>query len=258
MLTTTIESKHQAFQLKGSLFTLTVLQLINAERESFAQQLDDLLAQAPKFFLHAPIVIDLQNLNQDDTEINFKDIITELRQHGLVPVGVRGGNKAQHATAQKAGLALMANSKTTEETEAKAAIKTEPQPQAEPIVTRNTDPAPSDAAPKTRRTTKIITGHVRSGQQIYARDSDLIILGSVSEGAELLADGNIHIYGTLRGRALAGITGDTSTRIFCKNMQAELLSIASRYVVSESLAKHADKGPIQIFLESGRLTVQPL
>ncbi len=250
MLETTIETKHQAFQLKGSLFTLTVLQLIKADQAAFSKQLDDLIAQAPKFFLNAPIVIDLQNMAPNESDIAFKTLIQEMRQHGLISVGVRGGTVAQHEAAQKAGLAVMTLSKNEE-----LAANT---PTVTTTATETISETPAAPAPPLRRTTKIITNVVRSGQQIYARDSDLIVLAAVSEGAELLADGNIHVYGTLRGRALAGITGDTTARIFCKNMQAELLSIASRYVVSESLLKHNNQGPLQIFLESGRLTVQNL
>jgi len=89
----------------------------------------------------------------------------------------------------------------------------------------------------TIKPTKIITSPVRGGQQIYAQGSDLVVISSVSPGAELLADGNIHVYGPMRGRVLAGVKGDTKARIFCQQMSAELVSIAGHYKVSEDLRR---------------------
>jgi septum site-determining protein MinC len=99
---------------------------------------------------------------------------------------------------------------------------------------------------------------VRSGQQIYTPDGDVIILGAVSAGAEVIADGNIHVYGVLRGRALAGVKGDIETRIFCQSLEAELISIAGRYRVSEQISP-ADRGkPAHIRLVEDRLVIEPL
>jgi septum site-determining protein MinC len=104
----------------------------------------------------------------------------------------------------------------------------------------------------------IITEPVRSGRQIYAARGDLIVMGPVSAGAELLADGNIHVYSSLRGRALAGISGDTSARIFCHSLEAELVSIAGLYRVSEDLEKSVFKKPVHIYLDDGYLRMDPL
>jgi septum site-determining protein MinC len=237
-----------AFQLRGSLFTLTVLQLQNTDPQKFDTQLSQLTTQAPKFFQHAPVVIDLQPLSKSSETINFVEICADLRRHGLIPVGVRGATPAQQESALAAGLAIMSGSKGDEP----ELVINQPSTQtAEAVKVAATEST-------TRHTSKIITSLVRSGQQIYARNADLIVLASVSEGAELLSDGNIHVYGTLRGRALAGVTGDTTARIFCLDMQAELISIASRYVVSDSLQKHANQGPMQIYLDDGKLTVTHL
>jgi septum site-determining protein MinC len=99
---------------------------------------------------------------------------------------------------------------------------------------------------------------VRSGQQIYAAGGDLVIIAPVSAGAEILADGNIHVYGPLRGRALAGVKGDTSARIFCQSLEAELVSIAGNYKVNEDLQKEHWKGNIQARLEGDQLVISPL
>jgi len=105
---------------------------------------------------------------------------------------------------------------------------------------------------------KLITTPIRSGQQVYAPGGDLVVLAPVSAGAEILADGNIHVYGPLRGRALAGVKGDTEARIFCQSLEAELISIAGNYKVNEDLQKEHWKEGIQARLEGDQLVITPL
>lgn len=233
-------TQHKAFQLKGSLFTLTVLQLIEPEPEAFKSQLADLLIQAPKFFADAPVVLDLQTLINNNTPVDFNALIKELRAVGMIPIGVRGGTQDRHQAARKAGLAILSAAKT----------------ETPQITTRQKKPSTEIKTEKAR--SRIITKPVRSGQQIYAKDGDLIILGPVSEGAELLADGSIHIYGPLRGRALAGIQGDSEARIFCHSLEAELVSIAGSYIVSEAMLESHQRQPTQIYLKDGGLKIVPL
>jgi septum site-determining protein MinC len=109
--------------------------------------------------------------------------------------------------------------------------------------------------PPPRASARLVTGPVRSGTQIYARGTDLVVTASVSPGAELVADGNIHVYGPLRGRALAGASGDTGARIFCSRLDAELVSIAGRYLVSEQLPAEQRGFPVQIALVDDQLTI---
>ena len=104
--------------------------------------------------------------------------------------------------------------------------------------------------------TKLLTTPVRSGQQVVSKGADLIVTASVSPGAELLADGNIHVYGTLRGRALAGIAGDKQARIFCQSLDAELVSIAGFYRLRDAIEPIA--APCQIFIQDDRIQIEPL
>jgi septum site-determining protein MinC len=113
--------------------------------------------------------------------------------------------------------------------------------------TQSVDQAPSRS--------KVIVNPVRSGQQVYAKGGDLIVLAAVSAGAEILADGNIHVYGTLRGRALAGVQGDTSARIFCNGLQAELISIAGHYKLQDSIDAPSHTLPVQVYLENDLLSI---
>ena len=221
------------FELKGSLFTLTVLHLRRMDREAIDFYLAEKVKQAPGFFQNAPVVIDLETLAAD-TPVDFKALHDLLRAHGLIPVGVRHASPERQVAAVLAGLPIMPEART-----AVAAKKTDiPEP--------------------TSRRNKLITQPVRSGQQIYAADGDLVLLGPVSAGAEVLADGNIHIYGPLRGRALAGVKGDTRARIFCQQLAAELVSIAGQYRVIEQLDAAVRGQAVQIYLSENRLIIEPL
>lgn len=235
----------ETLQLKGSLFTITVLHLFDANLENVKKELTLLIKHAPKLFDHAPIIIDLQDLKTPLYETNLAELKNVLKQLGLVPIGIRGGTPELQSHAIAAELAIFPLMKPHSET-----IESLAQ-------TKNSGTTKKKAPPKTL-TTKIILKPVRSGQQIYAQNSDLIVLSTVSQGAELLADGNIHIYGALRGRALAGTNGNTEARIFCQSLEAELVAIAGRYIMNGSANQLIQKSPQQIYLEEDTLRITPL
>jgi septum site-determining protein MinC len=226
------------FQLKGGLYPLTALQLLGTDLAIFEKQLSAKIQQAPKFFEHAPIVIDLQKLSASEDTLNFKALLELLLKKNLMPVGLKGGNSVQQAAAAAAGLPSL---------RASAQADTEPTENCKSVET----------TPK-GSLTKVITEPVRSGQQIYARGGDLIVLAPVSHGSELLADGHIHIYGPLRGRALAGVTGDTKARIFCQSLEAELVSIAGEYKISEDINQSLWRLAVEISFETERLHIRVL
>lgn len=213
-------SEH-TLELKGSLFPLSVLHCSDLSISSLQSLLTAKLAQAPAFFYQAPIVINLQDSDSNPDFVALKQLFAELK---LVLVGVTGANAEQKAAAQQAGLAVLLAGKSP------AAKAVEPAAQAAAPVTK----APPVVHQQVMDS-KIVEQNVRSGQQIYAKGADLIIKGAVGAGAEVIADGNIHIYGSLRGKAIAGASGDSSKRIYCYNMQAELVSIAGNYWLSHSL-----------------------
>lgn len=224
-----------AFQLKGSMITFTVLQLLSANNEAFTAQLELLAHQTPNFFKYAPIIIDLERLLESDQVIDFAHIKSELQRHSLVPVGIRHANDLHTQAAIQAGLALLSSSK--------------PETHKSSISANNASK---------NNTSKIITQPVRSGQQIYAQNTDLIVLAPVSAGSELLADGNIHVYGPLRGRAIAGVSGDRSARIFCLKLEAELIAIAGYYRLNEDMKIPKGTNGIQVFLEDEKLLLQAI
>ncbi len=258
-------AENKAFQLKGSLFTLSIMQLINPDAASFSQQLEEIVQQAPKFFQHAPMVIDLQSLEKDGIRINFKQLVDAMRQHHLIPIGICNGSPDHQQSAVKAGLALFPGSKQQDIDIGDSKPSKTSQSQAELNLSSGT----TNTAKATEKTTateptttsltqtaKIITQPVRSGQQVYAKGGDLIVLAPVSHGAELLADGNIHVYDVLRGRALAGISGNQSARIFCRELAAELVSIAGLYQLKDELPENSSADFMQVYVDNGKLAIK--
>ncbi|WP_254795475.1 septum site-determining protein MinC [Arsukibacterium indicum] len=212
---------------------MSVLHCADLSTATLQKLLSAKLAQAPAFFLQAPIVLNLSDVSQTPDFAALKNLFTELK---LVLVGVTAANAEQKAAAHGAGLAVLQAGKASVKSQTTAST---PQP-AESIAA--TDPNSAKAANNTVTTqvavpmdSKVVEQTVRSGQQIYAKGTDLIVKGAVGAGAEVIADGNIHIYGSLRGKAIAGASGDTSKRIYCYNLQAELVSIAGNYWLSDSL-----------------------
>ncbi|MFC3907630.1 septum site-determining protein MinC [Legionella dresdenensis] len=226
--------KSQAFKLKGRLYTFTVIQLFSADKYDFAQQLDDVIQKAPKIFDNTPVVLDCSAIG--DGEVDLDALCKSMRSHSLLPVGIQGANPLLATLAQCHGLAVFHGSSAHDK----------------PLIEEVNDEAPHVETLKT----KLLTTPVRSGQQVVSKGGDLVITASVSHGAELLADGNIHVYGALRGRALAGISGDRNARIFCQSLEAELLSIAGFYILSDAIVPHA--GPCQIFLQDEHIKIEPL
>lgn len=232
-----------SFQLKGSVVTTFILELYRYSREDFTQQLKDKINQAPDFFFQSPVVISLEKYENDAGDLDVSEMLDICRQFNLQPMAFKSAHAGLKELVQSSGLPLLldtATRATNKETAVEAAVKN---------VTETTS---------TCRKSKVISRPVRSGQQVYAEGGDLIILSQVSEGAEVLADGNIHIYGSLRGRALAGIKGDTSARVFCQKLEAELISIAGNFILSDSMREQAWKQAVQVYLDEQTLHVEPV
>jgi len=240
-------TQNQVFQLKGGLFTLTVMHLNAEQLSDIEKQVADTVSQAPKFFEYAPIVVDLNELGANAKHLDLVQLKSLLERYKLILIGIKSKDKAIKEIANKSNIAIFsqpsANKPTAKPTKKLTSPKKTELTQAKACAVNEPNFA------------KVIVQPVRSGQQIYAKNSDLIILSSVSHGAEVLADGHIHIYGPLRGRALAGVMGNKNARIFCKSMDAELISICGHYLVSEQLSQYKDKGATQIHLENDQLII---
>jgi septum site-determining protein MinC len=232
----------QDIEFKGTSFTLSVVHLENNDLVQLHNKLKQKVEQAPQFFNCAPIVIDVSEI----TEIlDFSKLKEVVESHRFVLVGVCGCHSSeQKYAAQNAGLAVVKKGVAQQKTEPKV----EPAPVA---------PPPVETTKIVVQPTKVVHGQIRSGQQIYAKDTDLIVIGSVGNGAEVIADGNIHVYGTIRGRAISGASGRTDTKIFCQNLQAELISIAGVYMLHEQLGEHANV-PQRIQIEDQKIVFHNL
>ena len=220
-------AQKSCFQLKGSLFTLTVLQLFHNDLSCLKKELAEKVEMAPNFFNNTPVVIDLHKLEENQADINFKLLTEIICSFHMIPVGIKGSTNVQKIAIEDAGLAILA--------EAKTPVKKLPETVQQENIEAKAEIVTPAIVEKKLQQTLFVKQTVRSGQQINAPDGDLIIIGSVSAGAEILAAGNIHVYGTLRGRALAGIKGDQSAGVFCQTLQAELISIAGIYLLCDDI-----------------------
>jgi septum site-determining protein MinC len=229
----------ELFQIRAQLQTLLALKLLQPRDERFFLVLQQALARSPKFFRHAPIVVDAGAV-AGEPPLNLAEFARRLRQQHLVPVGLQNGDEAWSNMAVNAGLALL--------------------PAGRPPKTAPEEPAPapsSDPTPQ-RNPSIVVTEPVRAGQQIYAEDGDLIVLAPVSPGAEVAADGHVHVYSRLRGRAHAGVKGDREARIFCDKLEAQLVSVAGVWLVNEDIDARFLGKRVQIFWLDGAIVMEPL
>ena len=205
-------------ELKSTSITLVAVVLRSTDLTVLAQDLAEREALTPGLFDKDPAAIDLWRVREADEPIDFAALLTLLRSHNLLPVAARGGNAEQMAAAVAAGLA--------EATDAPRSGTREP---AVPMLTETVREVQLPAPP-----VLIIDRPLRSGQQVYARGGDVVVLSLVNPGAEVIADGHVHVYAPLRGRAIAGAKGDSAARIFTTCMQAELLAVAGVYRSGEA------------------------
>jgi septum site-determining protein MinC len=244
-----VEIQHASYQrpaieFKSSTFTVPALILTSNNLTTITEQLKIKLKQAPEFFKQSPLLIDLQELTAKKLEFDLDALIPVVRNFDLIPIGIRGGTEAQNRVAFENNMAVLSNIRTSTPASPKKIL-----PEAPPSSQQEESPASTK--------TKLITQPIRSGQRIYAKN-DLIILAQVSAGAEVMAEGNIHIYGTLRGRALAGVQGDVDCSIFCSDLQAELISIAGNYRISEDLDESVRGKPVQIQLKDQAILINEI
>jgi septum site-determining protein MinC len=206
------------------------------------QQLQAKIQLAPEFFKNSPLVLDVQELNKQNIEVEIASVIGVIRKLGLLPIGIRGGNPQQNEQAVALGIPVHSIHTSSMTVDTKKPKVPMPEPETKDLLQTGTT---------------LITQPIRSGQRVYAA-GDLVIVAPVSAGTEILAEGNIHVYGVLRGRALAGVQGNTEARIFCNALQAELISIAGNYKISEDLNQNVRNKPVQIFLDKQTLVIQEI
>ena len=242
--------KLRAIEFKGRMATLNVIRVKESDLSLIDEQLLDKVTQAPDFFRHLPILLDLEEVNQ----IDLSHLCSLFKKHRLTVLGLMGGNEEFEQQAGAADIAVLPASMFGNERRS---------PRQEPVERANASgqekPEIKVVETATKQTpTVLVKQPVRSGQQIYARGADLVVVASVGAGAEVLADGHVHIYGPLRGRALAGVQGDADARIFCRSLEAELVSVSGSYMLSDDLPQELRSSPAQISLVNDQLRIDPI
>jgi septum site-determining protein MinC len=226
-----MQPSQKALEFKGRMLSLTRIRVVEHDITLIESQLKDFARQMPQAVVGMPVILDADNA------FDIGALIASLKAVGMQPVGVTDG--ALSASARSWGLPVLP-------------------PDSNGKSARSVPTAQTAQAQPAYKPAKLITEPVRSGQQIYADSSDLIVLNTVSPGAEIIADGCIHVYGSLRGRAIAGAKGDTQARIFCRRLEADLVAVAGTYAVAEQMQGELRGKPVQALLVDGKLKLEKL
>lgn len=246
-----------AFKIKTGNLPVLLLHILTTDLSLLEQQLTQRLAMSPDFFASTPIVLELSAIAHSDDAIDFAELASYMREHRMCAAGVAGGSERQRACAVEAGLGLFADQPARSAPQPKVA---EPAPApVSPVQQELPGLTEQPAKPSPFRPALVVDKPVRTGQRIYAEGSDLVVLAIVNAGAELIADGDIHVYAPMRGKAIAGAKGNEGARIFVQGMEAELLSIAGCFKVFEDeIAENVRAKPARVHLEGSRLVIEPL
>jgi septum site-determining protein MinC len=235
-----------ACDLRFGQVGIACVRVHRADAAALCEELERRVRAAPQLFTRAAVVLDLSHLPALPDDGIVDALLEAIRAAGMLPVGLAYGSSETEALAQRMGLPLIAKFRAAFERDAPAP--------AGHAGTAPPEPAPLPAGRLAERHTRA----VRSGQQVYARDRDLVVTAAIANGAEVIADGSIHIYGALRGRALAGAQGDEDARIYCADFRAELVSIAGHYRVFEEIPAEFEGQSVQCWLQGERLLIEKL
>jgi septum site-determining protein MinC len=252
----------QAGELKIGQVGIANLRIRTLDPSRLASEMRERVKSAPKLFQHAAVILDFGGLSECPQASTVNALVAALREAGVLPVGIAYGTSAIEALSREVRLPLLAKFRASYEYS-----DAQPAPAAAPASAEKPKAAPAEeskpAAESARAATPAAvspglmhTTPVRSGQQVYAQNRDLTVCAMVGAGAEVIADGSIHIYGALRGRALAGANGNTQARIFCREFHAELVAVAGTYKVLEEVPEKLVGKPVQIWLDDGKLRIE--
>lgn len=245
-----------ACDLRFGQVGMACVRVRRVDAAALCDELERRVRAAPQMFSRAAVVLDLSHLLDLPDDGTVDALLEAVRTAGMLPVGLAYGTSETEALAKRMGLPLIAKFRAAYEPATTTAH--EPAPAAEPTPAPQREAILSAPAPGTVLGAQQHSGSVRSGQQVYARDRDLIVTGAIANGAEVIADGNIHVYGGLRGRAMAGAQGDEKARIFVSDFRAELVAIAGQYRVFEQIPEDLEGQSVQCWLEGDKLLIAKL
>lgn len=239
----------QAGELKIGQVGIANLRIRTLDVPRLVREMQDRVTRAPKLFGRAAVILDFGGLAQTPDLATAKALLDGLRSAGVLPVALAYGTSEIDLLSQQLGIPLLAKFRAQYET---AAVSPPPPPPPPPARAKPAAPVARPAPGRMQRNA------VRSGQQLYAENCDLTVLSTVGAGAEVIADGSIHIYGTLRGRALAGAQGNPDARIFCRDFHAELVAIAGHYKVLDDVPMDLRGKAVQVWLEQDQIKIAAL
>jgi len=248
----------QAGELKIGQVGIANLRIRTLDVDQLAAEMRERVQRAPKLFGRAAVIVDFGGLSKVPDAATARALIDGLREAGVLPVALAYGTREIEELSVAIGLPLLAKFRAQYERTTPA--ETSPEPASPSRAEKKpSEPAPKTAPPAPGGEPGLMqTAPVRSGQQVYADNRDLTVLATVGAGAEVIADGSIHIYGALRGRALAGAQGNPKSRIFCREFHAELVAVAGHYKVLEDIPKELHGKPVQVWLDGETLRIEQL
>ncbi len=244
----------QAGELKMGQVGIANLRIRTLDLARLGEEMRERVERAPNLFARAAIVVDFGGLSQVPDAGTARALLDALRAAGVLPVALAYGTREIEALSVALGLPLLAKFRAQYESAGREDARAARAPEAAPPASST----PPPAAPQVSAVSQMHAAPVRSGQQVYAQGRDLVVAASVGAGAEVIADGSVHVYGPLRGRALAGAQGDEKARIFCREFHAELVAIAGRYKVIEEVPRELRGKAVQVWLEDDSLRLAEL
>lgn len=260
-----VDTNNDACDLRFGQVGIACVRIRRVDAAALCEELERRVRTAPQLFSRAAVVLDLSHLLNLPDDGTVDALLEAVRSAGMLPVGLAYGTSETEALSKRMGLPLIAKFRAAYEpadggsiaapVAAAPATAVAPRP-ARPAATA--EPADTTTAATTPLGAMHHEGAVRSGQQLYARDRDMVITGAIANGAEVIADGNIHIYGNLRGRAMAGAQGNEKARIYVSDFHAELVAIAGHYRVFEQIPKDLEGQSVQCWLDGEKLLIAKL
>ncbi len=244
----------QAFELKGEMSLLSVLLLSATNMSEIQTTLDEKRENAHQLLDRSPVIVDCQKVSEQATELDFAQLRKMIAETGLIPVGIRNLPEALENAASESGWALLRHGHSR----VRATTLPEKTEAVDEDNATAVDSSDDDGTTAAVQRLRVVQRPVRSGQQIYCPDGDIVVMQQTSAGSELLAGGSVHVYGALRGRVLAGVQGDKTARIFCQNLEAELLSIAGRYRLLDDIEDDLKGQAVMVYLEGEKLKIAPI
>jgi septum site-determining protein MinC len=256
----------QAGELKIGQVGIANLRIRTLDIEKLVAEMRERVRSAPKLFERAAVILDFGGLARTPDAAAVKALASGLQQAGVMPVAIAYGTPEIESLSKEVGLPLLAKFRASYEKSEPAVVASVGAASATKAVSAG--PVATEAAPAKSASKKSDSAHsepgllqslpVRSGQQVYAQNRDLTVCATVGAGAEVIADGSIHIYGALRGRALAGANGNANARIFCREFHAELVAVAGTYKVLDEIPKNLLGKAVQIWLDKEQLRIEEL